>query len=139
MALKMHPTLGTILICDFAGLREPEITKRRLAVVVSPHIRIRPSLCTVIPFSTTAALVAREYHCTIQIDPPLPAPYDSPLQWLKGDLVYSVSLSRLSLPSNRRADGTRNYDIRVLTDDELVRVRKCMLHGLGLAQLTRHL
>jgi len=139
MALKIHPALGTIVICDFAGLREPEITKRRLAVVISPHIRIRPNLCTVIPFSTTAPPIARDYHCTIQIDPPLPKPYDSPLQWVKGDLLYTVSLARLGLPFDGKTDGSRNYDIRILTVAELIRVRKCMLHGLGLAQLTHHL
>jgi uncharacterized protein YifN (PemK superfamily) len=140
MPLKIHPQLGTVVICDFQGLNEPEMTKRRLAVVVTPFIRVRPGLCTVVPFSTTAPLPPRDYHCAIQMDPPLPAPYDSPLQWVKGDMIYTLSLGRLSLPFDGKSDdGKRNYDVRVLSEDELIRVRKCMLHGLGMAHLTKHI
>ena len=139
MKLKIHPGIGTIVICDFSGLNEPEMTKRRLAVVVAPFIRVRPNLATIVPFSTTAPLPPREFNCTIQIDPPLPAPYDSPLQWVKADMIYNVALHRLSFPMDGKIDGKRNYDIRKLSDDELVKVQKCMLHGLGLAHLTKHL
>lgn len=139
MALKIHPELGTIVICDFNGLNEPEMTKRRLAVVVSPFIRIRPDLCAVVPFSTTAPIPPRDYHCCIQVDPPLPEPYNSPLQWVKGDMIYTVSLSRLFLPREGKTDGKRNYDVRKLSQEELMRVRKCMLHGIGLAHLTKYL
>lgn len=139
MALKIHPAQGAIVICDFSGLNEPEMTKRRLAVVVSPYIRVRPGLCSVVPFSTTAPILVRPYHCTIQIDPPLPEPHASPLQWVKGDMVYTMSLTRMHLPSDGKIDGKRNYDIRVLSKDELQRVQVCMLNGLGLAMLTKYL
>lgn len=138
MALKIYPQVGTIVICDFDGLREPEMTKRRLAVVVSPFIRIRPNLCTIVPFSTTAPLLVRDYHCTLQVDPPLPPPYDSPLQWVKGDMVYTVSLERLYLPSGGKVDGKRAYDVRVLSAEELQKVQRCILHGIGLSRLTQH-
>jgi mRNA interferase MazF len=140
MAIKIHPGLGAIVICDFAGLNEPEMTKRRLAVIVTPFIRVRPMLCTVVPLSTTAPLPRRDYNCELQVDPPLPAPYDSPLQWVKGDMVYTVSLDRISLPfSGKLENGKRVYDVRILTQDELTRVRRCMLFGLGIPQLTKHL
>ena len=53
MALKFHPKPGTILVCDFRqGFRAPEMIKRRPVVVVSPRLRNRTDLCTVVPLST---------------------------------------------------------------------------------------
>ncbi|MBF8177686.1 type II toxin-antitoxin system PemK/MazF family toxin [Herminiimonas contaminans] len=139
MAIQIHPQQGTIVICDFSGLNEPEMTKRRLAIVLSPFIRIRPQLCCVVPLSTTAPNLKKDYHCTLIMDPPLPEPYNSPLQWVKGDMVYTMALSRLFLPTPGKTNGKRDYDVRVLSQDELMRVQKCVLVGMGLSRLTQHL
>jgi len=49
MALKYHPDPGDILICNFAvGFKEPEMVKSRPCVVLSPRLRRRSGLCTVV-------------------------------------------------------------------------------------------
>jgi mRNA interferase MazF len=74
------------------------------------------------------------------IDPVLPAPYDSPFHWVKADMTYTVSFSRLSaMCVGRDAQGQRLYDNRVISPDQLVAVQKALLHGIGLGPLTLHL
>jgi mRNA interferase MazF len=49
MSLPYHPKQGTIVICDFKGFVSPEMVKRRPAVIVSPRLRKREGLCTIVP------------------------------------------------------------------------------------------
>jgi len=137
MAILFHPDAGTVLICDFAGFKVPEIVKRRPVIVVSPRFKRRDQLCTVVPLSTTAPRWPQEYNCRIEFDPPLPAPYAASDMWVKGDMLCTVAFERLSPPAaGRGADGRRIYDIRRVSDAELSRVRACVLNGLGLGGLT---
>lgn len=49
MAIRFPVSPGTILLCDYAtGFRAPEMVKRRPAVVISPHLRHRDRLCSVV-------------------------------------------------------------------------------------------
>jgi mRNA interferase MazF len=137
MALKFHPAQGTIVICDFAGLNTPEMTKKRPAVVISPRFRCRDRLCTIIPFSTTAPRPVEPYHYKLQMDPVLPEPYSSGIQWVKADMLYTMSFDRLSLPFCGNDDtGKRIYDDRVLDPKDFLEIQKCLLRGIGLAGLT---
>jgi uncharacterized protein YifN (PemK superfamily) len=78
MPIKEHPPLGTILICDFdAGFKVPEMVKRRPVVVISPKIESRFGLCTVVALSATEPDPVESYHCTIEIKPALPRPWNS--------------------------------------------------------------
>jgi len=141
MAIKTAPALGTILTCDFdQGFREPEMVKRRPVVVVSPQIAWRPGLCTVVALSTTAPDPPRPYHCRLVLDPPLPQPWASDM-WVKGDMIYAIGFHRLDLIRLGRNDETkvRRYRLNPLTAAQLKDVRACVLHGLGLFQLTKHL
>ena len=52
--LDIAPELGMVLMCDFVGLKHPEITKRRHVIVVSPDIRNKSGTCIVVPISTCA-------------------------------------------------------------------------------------
>ena len=73
------------------------------------------------------------YHHKFYINPPLPYPYDSPFQWVKGDMVYSFSFDRLNFPFKGKDDcGKRIYDIRVIDNDEMKKVQTCVLNGLGI-------
>jgi mRNA interferase MazF len=140
MALGIHPVAGTIVICDFDWFRPPEMVKRRPALVVSPRIRNRDNLCTVVPFSTTPPPRVMPYHYKLFTDPPLPEPFPEAHHWLKCDMIYTVTLDRLFMPFlGKDANGKRMYDTRVISDNELKEVRKCVLHGLGLEALTEHL
>ena len=140
MALKFHPEQGLILICDFKGFIAPEMVKRRPVVVVSPRIRDRDRLCTVVPLSTTEPRPHRGYHLEINLDQPLPEPYTETKMWAKADMLCSVSFDRLSLPFIGKDDtGHRIYDQRKLPDAVVRELLGCTLTGLGLHRLTQHL
>lgn len=60
--------------------------------------------------------------------------------WLKGDMIYSVGFHGLELiKDGRNSLGKRIYDNVQLSDDNFRKVRKCVLSGLGLSVLTKHL
>ncbi len=52
MALKFAPKMGTIILVNFdKGFVPPEMVKKRLAVVISPTIKERGKLVTVVPLT----------------------------------------------------------------------------------------
>lgn len=140
MGISYHPEQGTIVICDFKGLVAPEMVKRRPAVVISPRLRNRTNLCTIVPLSTTNPNPIATYHHKLHVDPVLPHPFTSPFHWVKADMVYTVAFHRLYLPfDGKNAQGQRNYDVRVIDKADLIKIQQCMLHGLGLTELTDYL
>jgi uncharacterized protein YifN (PemK superfamily) len=140
MAIKFAPEQGTILICDFKGLNAPEITKKRPVVVVSPRMKDRWGLCTVVPFSTTPPRPIKGYHFRITTNPPLPHPYDSEHHWIKGDMIYTVGYDRLSLPfdGTKDAQGKRVYDQRVVCAEDFAQIQICLLTSLGMRPVNKN-
>ncbi|WP_367281108.1 type II toxin-antitoxin system PemK/MazF family toxin [Sneathiella sp.] len=134
MALHIHPSPGTIVICDFTrAFVPPEMVKRRPAIVVSPRFRERESLCTVVPMSTTAPDPQMPYHYKLELNDPLPAPYNSTVQWVKADMVVTVSLHRLMMPYLGKDDeGKRIYDTRILSAKDFAAIQNCTRAALGL-------
>ena len=140
MAIGEHPVPGTILICDFnQGFREPEMVKQRPVIVLSPKIGIRAKLCTVVALSTTPPQPQMPYHCKLEIDPPLP-PRWSGENWVKGDMIYAVGFHRLDLIRlGKDNTGKRQYRYDIITPEQMKAVRTCVLRGIGLGILTKHL
>ena len=133
MAIQFHPEQGTILVCDFKGFVQPEMIKRRPVVVLSPRLRKRDGLCTVVPLSTTPPKEVAPYHFKLHVTPVLPEPYNADFHWVKADMVYTVSFDRLHLPFNGKdPEGKRRYDVRVIDKADLLKIQQCLLHGLGL-------
>ena len=140
MAIQFHPEQGTILICDFQGFKAPEMVKRRPVVVVSPRLHRRGNLCSIVPLSTTPPQQMAPYHFRLHTTPALPAPYDADFHWVKADMIYTVSFSRLFLPFDGKDEGgNRIYDVRVVDQADLLQIQQCVLHGLGLTHLTAYL
>jgi len=140
MPLKFHPEPGTLLICDFDGFRVPEMVKRRPIVVISPRLKRRDGLLTVAPLSTTPPDPIMDYHCEIELAEALPAPFDSPRMWVKADMIYNVSFDRLELVRTARDHtGKRRYLTKRLPAADLIKIHRCVLIGLGLPHLTKHL
>lgn len=141
MTINEHPTPGTILICDFnQGFREPEMIKRRPVIVISPKIGIRAKLCTVVALSSSAPRPEMSYHCKLEIDPPLPSPWDRGDNWVKGDMINAVGFHRLDLVRlGKNKAGKRQYRFNTITPEQMKAVRACVLRGLGLNVLTKHL
>ena len=134
MPLPFYPQMGTIVICDFKGFMEPEMTKRRPVIVVSPKRKNSPRLCTVVPLSTTAPRPVESHHVRLDFgDDPLPAPYDSSVCWAKCDMIYQVSLDRLTLPfDGKDPSGKRVYDQRIATAETLSDIRNCIARALSI-------
>lgn len=140
MAIQEHPVPGTIVLCDFRqGFREPEMVKRRPVIVLSPKIGARPGLCTVVALSGTAPDPVMPYHCWLEVEPPLPTPWNGD-NWVKGDMVNAVGFHRLDLIRvGKDSRGKRRYRYDTLTSEQMRQVRACVLKGLGLTTLTRHI
>jgi mRNA interferase MazF len=141
MPIKEHPYTGTILLCDFnSGFREPEMVKRRPVVVLSPKIAARPGLCTVVALSDTEPHPKLPYHCQIDIRPRLPDEFNSDGVWVKGDMIYAVGFHRLDFIRVGKTDGgKRMYHYEPLSNEEIKKIRECVLRALGLSALTKHL
>lgn len=140
MPLTYHPQTGTIVICDFHGFIEPEMNKRRPVIIVSPRYRNSHKLCIIVPLSTKVPNPIMPYHYEIIFNHPLPAPFDSPSAWVKGDMITTVSFDRINLPHNGKdINGKRNYIINVVDNVQLKKIRECMLNAVNLSGLTKYL
>jgi mRNA interferase MazF len=139
--LKFHPKTGTIVLCDYnTGFAPPEMTKRRPALVISPQFKRRNNLCTIVPFSTTAPEPIMPYHYLLHLNPTLPPPYNSQKQWVKADMLATVSFKRLSLPfSGKGIDGKREYIKRVVDRHDFKSIQKAILNAIGLNRLTSYI
>jgi len=137
MALAIHPNVGAVLVCDYdTGFRTPEMIKRRPVIVVSPRLRDRDGLCTVVPLSTTDPRKQYPFHCRIRFDPRLPPPYGEEWMWVKADMIATVGFHRLSpLRKPRDQYGKRQYDNRIVEPEVLEQIRTCVLHALGFSSL----
>lgn len=133
MALTVHPEIGTVLICNYdSGFRAPEMTKIRLCVVVSPRLKRRDNLCTVVPLSTTAPEPVEEYHHLVTLPRDIHK-YEGREKWAKCDMLATVSFSRLTMPYEQRVayDSGRKFISMRLNDDDLQGVRNCVRRALG--------
>jgi len=134
MTLKFHPEPGTVLICDYGtAAKPPEMVKRRPVVVVSPKFKHRTGLCTVVPLSTREPVPVEKYHTVVRLDPPLPAPFESPTAWAKCDMISAVSFERLDLIAGPRGlDGRRVYRTGTISAQDLRNVLVAVIASLGI-------
>lgn len=141
MPIREHPPKGCIVMCDFsAGFTPPEMVKRRPAVILSPKITGRPGLCTIVALSTTPPTKIMPYHCQIDLNPELPAPWTSKGIWVKGDMINAIGLHRIDLVRlGKDKSGKRNYLLTPLPLETMRAITKCVLHGMGLSILTKSL
>jgi len=138
MGLKYPPVPGTVVFCDYAtGFRQPEMVKKRLAVVVSPRLPYRDGLCTVVPLSTTPARSGIRYQCKVELPLSPPPPFEGTLKWAKCDMLATLAHNRMSLPRTGRdpVSDQRQYLKIVLPGDQMERIRVAILHALGLESL----
>lgn len=129
MAIKYPPEVGTILLCNFEGV-PPEMTKKRPVVVLAS---VAHNLCLVAPLSTTDPEEQHPWHCLINTPKTLPAPYDSKVHWLKGDMVAAVGFHRLFMPTKGKDKyGNRLYVKIRLSLPEMRQVRRCVAAALSI-------
>jgi mRNA interferase MazF len=134
--LKYSVKPKTILLCDYdaGGFRPPEMVKKRPAIVLVGSLPGRNNLHTVVPMSGTESDATKKYHCRIELDAPLPAPYDETVWWIKADMVFTVGFDRLDLFQTPRDQyGRRKYltNLRI-SDANFETVKETVRHALGL-------
>lgn len=129
--LPFHPSPGDILICDYTtGFRVPEMVKRRLCVVISPKLKRRNDLATVVPISETAPNPAEEWHLAIDLKS---LSWGDGQRWIACDMVATVGYRRLSRPHYRHGVTERRlFERMALKPDELAEVRRKIALALGL-------
>lgn len=141
MAITYHPTPGAILVCDYeTGFIEPEMVKTRLCVVITPRLRRRDGLCTVVPLSTTPPNPVCDFHFDVEFPRQLPKPWAGASKWAKCDMFSTVSYARLSpIGIGRLPDGRRKYLYPHVTEEQLKGIRCGVLCALTFQKLTQHL
>jgi uncharacterized protein YifN (PemK superfamily) len=80
------------------------------------------------------------YHLEIKLKSALTTHWSCPSFWIKGDMIYSVGFHRLNLIRlTKNHLGERQYYKSPLNTEQLNAIYGCVLHGLGLSSLTKHL
>ena len=103
MAIRHPVPPGTVLLCDYStGFREPEMVKRRLALVVSPRLPRRDGLCTVVPLSESAPHHPVLYQIQVTLSGDVPN-FEGLVKWAKADMLGDGRLRAPRPP----ADGAR--------------------------------
>jgi mRNA interferase MazF len=126
---------GTLLLCDYSlgGFREPEMVKRRPAIVVSPRLPHRDNLCAVVPLSSKPGARELDYIVKLQLREQLPAPFELQTVWAKCDMLATVSFARLDLfRTSRDQSGKRRYIQPRLPEADWKRIQQRILFALGL-------
>lgn len=131
MSLQYQPRAGEVVRCDFHGMIEPEMVKKRDVVVLMPHKQNR-QLVTVVPLSTTAPHPPQAYHHALSRDP---RPDGGTMRsvWAKCDMLYTVSLERLEMHYTRSRRGGRQSVRISLPQDDFAAIRRCVAIALHLS------
>jgi mRNA interferase MazF len=133
--LPYHPNPGEVLRCDYGGLVPPEMNKIRFVVVISPRLRHRKDLCTVVPLSITAPEFPQPFHVKLDKDP-YPKSALGTEVWAKCDMLMTVSFARLNAYwDGRHPNGKRNYITLRVSQAEFRAIRIGVLYAIGLGGL----
>jgi mRNA interferase MazF len=108
------------------------MVKPRPVIVVSPreeHYNKRT--CIVVALSTTAPSPVKPYHVKIELPGTLPNGLAKHC-WVKGDMIYSLSLNRMDFYRFPRGlDGKRKYYYDQLHSETMKKIRKAVGYALG--------
>lgn len=132
MGLMYPPARGEVLIGDFNNLFHHEMDKIRPCIVISPKFQQRALITTVVCLSTTPPNTVMSYHGKLFFNPPISPKFNATEMWIKGDMVYTVSLSRLNRPFVILPNRKRSYPARILDKQQMDTVINCVLNGLGI-------
>ncbi|MFN4039062.1 MAG: type II toxin-antitoxin system PemK/MazF family toxin [Erythrobacter sp.] len=123
-----------MVVCNYeTGFKPPEMVKRRLAVVISPKLKNRNELCTVVPLSTSSPDPVEGYHCLIVLPQEPPHPYEGREKWVKADMLATVAYSRLTLPFHKaeRNRPRRSVQMRI-QGEQFEQIMTCVRRALGI-------
>lgn len=127
------PYPGQIVQCNFQGFNPPEMTKIRPVLVLSPRPeRNAKKTCVIVALSTTAPPTIESYHLQITLQGALPKHF-SRTCWVKGDMVYTVALHRLTAYWTHKDESNRRvYWNSRISQEELIAARQCAACAIGI-------
>ena len=110
------------------------MVKQRLAVVISPRLKRRNDLCTVVPLSTKEPNPVEEFHHLVTLPREVPS-YEGLEKWAKCDMLATVAFHRLTLPHEVREpfQEKRVYINMRIGAADLSAVMNCVRRALGMA------
>ncbi len=125
-------------MCDFKGMIEPEMVKRRPVIITNAPRKGR--LAQVVCLSTKEPVPKYQHHMKIE-DKYLPRDkfFQDKETWLKGDMIYTVSYDRLDYIRIGKDNGKRVYFTSCLSRENMKEVYTKILHGMNLGSLSQHL
>jgi uncharacterized protein YifN (PemK superfamily) len=129
MPLWFQPKPRSVVYCDFAGFRTPEMTKRRPVIVLRAHKRNR-RLVYVVPLSTSPPDPPQPYHYRFARSPVV---HSVPTEaWAKCDMVAVVSTERLTLSRQRQCGAHRARNgVLMISEEEFAAIRTCVEKAFG--------
>lgn len=143
MPITFHPKVGQLLLCDFSkGFKEPEMVKSsRPVIVLSGFIPGRSNLATVVACSTVAPDTVRSYHYKLpEQSTPKCKHFMGRDTWIKGDMIYTVGYHRLDLILMSKDNcGKRVYFDQRLGKEQMSEIYRCVLNGIGMSFLCKHI
>lgn len=137
MAISYHPRPGEIFICTYPkDMKEPEMVKPRPVVAISPRLKYRTTLVTIVPLSTTKPRYKMPFHYEISLAKPLPEPWNKNPCWAICDHPMTVGFDRLNLIRlGKDQYGKRKYYQHRLNKSDLEGIRHGILQALGVGYL----
>ena len=119
------------------------VKNHRPVIVLSPPISGRSNLVTILALSTSCPSPIMPYHYKLpKASMPQLGRFQEKDTWVKADMIYTVGFHRLDLIRLGKRDvntGKRLYFRQKLGREQMTEIYKCMLHGLNLGQLGKHL
>lgn len=131
--IPFHPHAGYIVNCRFSGLEKGEIANyARPVVILCPKPRMNKPTRIVACLSTKEPQAIMPYHLKLQMPDDRPD-FMQEFCWLKGDMIYSVALSRLDLyhRDRDRTTGKRSYYKTQVNDETLKCIRLAVAKSFG--------
>ena len=119
------------------------IKSGRPVVVLSPAMKGRPNLVTVVALSTKQPNPVMPYHLELpRASLPQLGRFQEQSSWIKGDMIYTVGFHRLDLIQLGKRDprtGKRFYFTQRLGREKMKQIYGCVMHGLNLGHLALHI
>ena len=122
-----------MLLCDYSkgGFKPPEMVKRRPVIAISPRLRHRYGLITIVPLSTSAPAKVAPHHCQIELPYSLPH-FPTKVCWVRADMLATVGFERLDLfRTDRDQTWKRKYLTPRISEEDFERIKQCIRHALG--------
>ena len=138
MALQHYPGAWRIMMCDFStGFIKPEMVKRRPIITISKSRNDGAKLCTVLPISSTAPSIVRDFHYQLPNSEMPKTLQDAHEEcWVKIDMIQTVAFSRLTmLWSGRDANGGRVYQTSPIGNEHKVAISEKLSSRLAFIKL----